>query len=96
MRTTLKFSNQTNTPLQQSVSLTFTTLWANSADDKLAIFFSYFPENRICLFMQIVAKTGFGISIVKSCLLGKNVNKYFKMLSAEKKKKKNNTKTAPH
>ena len=36
--------------------------------------------------MQIVAKTGFDISIVKSCLLGKNVKKYFKM-SAKKKKK---------
>ena len=42
--------------------------------------------------MQIVAKTGFDISIVKSCLLGKNVKKYFKMSSAEK----NNTKTATH
>ena len=37
--------------------------------------------------MQIVAKTGFDISIVKSFLLGKNVKKYFKMSSAEKKKK---------
>ena len=33
--------------------------------------------------MQIVAKTGFDISNVKSCLLGKNVKKYFKMSSAE-------------
>ena len=38
--------------------------------------------------MQIVAKTEFDISNVKSCLLGENVKKYFKMSSAEKKKKK--------
>ena len=34
-------------------SLTFTTLWANS-DDKLMIFFLFFPENRIRHFMQTV------------------------------------------
>ena len=28
-------------------SLTFTTTWANSADDKLMIVFLFFPENRI-------------------------------------------------
>ena len=38
--------------------------------------------------MQIIAKRGFDISNLKSCLLGKNVKKYFKKLSAEKKKKK--------
>ena len=38
--------------------------------------------------MQIVAKTGFDISNVKSCLLGENVKKYFKMSSAGKKQKK--------
>ena len=27
--------------------VTLTMLWANSADDKLMIFFSFFPENRI-------------------------------------------------
>ena len=46
--------------------------------------------------MQIIAETGFDISNVKSCLLGKNVKKYFKMLSAEKKKRENNTKTSTH
>ena len=35
-------------------SLTITTLWANSADDKLMIFFLFFPENMIQHFMQIV------------------------------------------
>ena len=27
--------------------LTFTTLWANSADNKLVLFFLFFQENRI-------------------------------------------------
>ena len=35
--------------------LTFTTLWAFSADDKMMLFFLYFPENRIWHFMQIVS-----------------------------------------
>ena len=35
--------------------LTFTTLWAFSADNKLMIFFLFFPENRIRHFMQIVS-----------------------------------------
>ena len=35
--------------------LTFTTLWANSANDKLTIFFLPFPEKKICHFMQIVS-----------------------------------------
>ena len=33
--------------------LTFTTFWANSADDKLVLFIFY-KENRILHFMQIV------------------------------------------
>ena len=37
------------------VCLTFTTLWAFSADDKLMIFFLFFPENWIWHFMQIVS-----------------------------------------
>ena len=35
--------------------LTFTNLWAFSADDKLMIFFLFFPVNRIQHFMQIVS-----------------------------------------
>ena len=35
--------------------LTFTILWANSAEDKLLIFFLFFQENRIWHFMQIVS-----------------------------------------
>ena len=33
--------------------LNFTTLWTNSADDKLILFFLFFPENKIWHFMQI-------------------------------------------
>ena len=36
----------------QSNCLTFTTLWANTANDKLMIFSLFFPENRIWQFMQ--------------------------------------------
>ena len=35
--------------------LTFTTLWAFSADDKMMLFFLFFPENRIWHYMQIVS-----------------------------------------
>ena len=40
---------------QSAKHLTFTTLWAFSADDRLMIFFLFFPENRIWHFMQIVS-----------------------------------------
>ena len=39
--------------LAEVIVLTFTTLWADSADDKLMIFFLIFPENRIWHFIQI-------------------------------------------
>ena len=35
--------------------LTFTALWANSAEDELMILFLFFPVNRIRHFMQIVS-----------------------------------------
>ena len=34
--------------------LTFITLWAKSAENKLMIVFLFFPENRIWHYMQIV------------------------------------------
>ena len=52
---------------------TFTTLWANSADDKLLIIFLFFQEN-IRHFMQTVyiwyfpQKTGFDLSCKLSSL----------------------------
>ena len=39
----------------QTNGFAFTTLWANSADDKLMIFFLFFSENRIWHFTQIVS-----------------------------------------
>ena len=38
----------------RSVILTFSTLWTDSADDKLKTFFLFFPENKVCHFMQII------------------------------------------
>ena len=35
--------------------LTFITLWANSADDKLMKVFLFLPENMLWHFMQIVS-----------------------------------------
>ena len=32
---------------QRDATLTFTTVWANSADEKLIIFFLILPENRL-------------------------------------------------
>ena len=44
-----------NTVLWKYMRLTITTLWANSADDKLIFFFlSFFSENRHWHFMQMV------------------------------------------
>ena len=39
------------------IELTFTTLWANSADDQLVYIFLFFfsPEDRLWHFMQIVS-----------------------------------------
>ena len=51
------------------------SLWANSADDKLMIFFLLFSENRIWHFMQIVS-TGNNLHKCESCFLGK-VRKIF-------------------
>ena len=37
------------------LSLTLITFWANSADDKLVVFFLFFSENRLRHFMKIVS-----------------------------------------
>ena len=50
--------------------LTFTTLLANSADNKLVIFFLFFPENRFWYFIKIVSIGEFAQNI-KNCFLGK-------------------------
>ena len=61
---------------------TFTTVWANSADDKLVIFCLFFPESRIWHFMQIVLWRQFAWN-VKFYFLGQFKQIYFKRLSAE-------------
>ena len=61
--------------------LTFTTLWANSADDKLVIFFFISPENRIWHFMQIVS-AGDYLHEMSNPVSWKKYEKYF-LSSAE-------------
>ena len=58
--------------------LTFTTLLANSADDKLVIFFLYLPyiKNRLWYFMQIVFIFAWN---VKACFLWK-IRKIFQIV----------------
>ena len=38
------------------MNITFFTLWAGSAEDKLMILFLFFSENRLWQFMQIVCE----------------------------------------
>ena len=61
-----------------TLSSTFTTiLWANSADDKLMIFFLTFPENRLLHFMQIVSFLWRQLARnVNAYFLGKNISKF--------------------
>ena len=66
--------------------LTFTTLLADSADDKFIIFFLFFPENRIWHFMQICLhlfsfkKNGDSLHKMSNPVFW---GKYFKLLSAK-------------
>ena len=74
------------------IFLTFTNLWANSADDTLAIFFLVFPENRIWHFIQIVSYTDNLYEMSKPAFWKKyEKKKHFKILSAE-----NFTQSAKH
>ena len=41
--------------LHQLEQYIFVTLYTNSADDKLMIFFLFYPENRLSHFIQIVS-----------------------------------------
>ena len=52
--------------------LTFTTLWANSADNKCMIFFLLFPQNRLWHFMQIVSNGDNFHEMSKPVFWGKN------------------------
>ena len=75
-------------------NLTFTTLWANSADDELIIFLFFLPENWLWYFMQI----GDNLHVIsrpifcekkkkkkkkKKNKIKKKIRKYFRMSSAE-------------
>ena len=51
--------------------LTFTPLWANSANDKLMIFFSFFQENKIRHFGQIVT-IGDSLQAVSNAVICEN------------------------
>ena len=70
------------------LTLTITTLWAYSADDKLIIFFLFFPENMLWHFIQIVfcSKLSSVETICTKCQIlfsRKTKNKNFKLSSAE-------------
>ena len=73
-----KMSNVKASTCTVVLILTFTTLWAFSADDKLMIFFLLFSENRIWHFMQIVS-----LHEISYPVFLKKIRKYFKMSSAE-------------
>ena len=68
--------------MQEQVHLTFISPWANSADDKLVIFFLFFPK----IGFDIACKLFLLETIYIKCILlfsGKNKKKYFNMSSAE-------------
>ena len=54
MITTTIFKDQEDVNGSQPSNITFTTLWAKSAYNKLIIFLLFSPENRISYLMQIV------------------------------------------
>ena len=62
----------------------FTTLWANSADDKLVIFFLYFSQKTGFDFScKLSPKQDLAFQMSNPVFWGK-CEKYFKMSSAEK------------
>ena len=67
-------------PLEYSVVLTFTTLWANLADYKLMVIFLILPKEKTLVF-----HTGDNVHEIKSPMSGekKKKKKYFKLLSTD-------------
>ena len=64
-----------------TVHLTFTTLWANSAHDKLMLPFLLFQENRIWHFKQIASSEEHLLEMSDPIFWG-NYENYFNMPSA--------------
>ena len=85
-----KKTETAKTPISQSkkvkIHLTFTTLWAYSADDVLVIFF---PENRICYFTQIVSigEISLDMQLVSTGDTGDNLHEMSKSVFWEKVRK---------
>ena len=67
--------------LHHSIHLAITTLWADSADDKLMIFL-FFPENKFWHFLQIVS-WGNNLHEISKPIFLEKWEKYFKMSSTE-------------
>ena len=65
-----------------AVFLTITAHWANSADNKLMIFYLFFPENRIWYCMHIVS-TGDNLHEMPNPDFWEKLDKYFIMSSPE-------------
>ena len=64
------------------VLLTFITLWASSAGDKMIIVFLTFRENRLWRFMQIVSSWG-SLHEMSKPIFREKTRKYLTMSSAE-------------
>ena len=62
---------------------TFTTIRANSEDDKSMLFFSFPPKNSVWHFMQIVF-TKDNLHEISNPIFYETEKKYFKMSSVEK------------
>ena len=83
MRTTLKFSLIKQIPHCNNlfVSLPLSGLIQQMTNWRY-FFLIFFQKIGFTFSCKLSPKTGFDVSNVKSCLLEKNVKKYFKMLSA--------------
>ena len=65
------------------IVITFTSLWANSADDKLFIFFLFFPENRVDISCKLSSLETICMKYQILFSAENNIKKYFIMLSDE-------------
>ena len=77
--------------VSRTKSLTFTTFWANLADDKLMIVFLFSPRNQDLTFLPNCLHWKQFTWNVKSCFLWKKQNKNKKKKKKKTKNKKKNT-----